>query len=105
VVTSAKAKFFPAKSIAPVATTTATTTGFIASTGIGTLLGGPALTANVYGSNAFTESDTYKLLTLSLVLAAAGLFLTNSNAFSRTYKVMADAIIIGQGPRASRSRA
>ncbi len=64
------------------------------------------MAGNVYATNKFDQSETYKLLALSLALAAAGLFLTNTKVFSRTYKDLADVIIVGAEPRqTSRSRA
>ncbi len=86
------------------ATSTATTTGAIATTGIATLFAGPAVSGNVYDSNRFNEGETYKLLALALALAAAGLFLTNTEMFSRTYDGLSNAITI-PNPQTRRSRA
>jgi outer membrane biosynthesis protein TonB len=102
--TSVKKSIF-AKPTDTTATTTATSTGAIASTGIATLFAGPSLTGNVYNSNQFNESETYKLLALALVLAAAGLFLTSTEVFSRTYGGFERAITLPQAQATRRSRA
>jgi hypothetical protein len=63
------------------------------------------MTGSVYASNKFDQTDTYQLLALALVLAAAGLFLTNTKVFNRTYKGLADVITINPAPQTTRSRA
>jgi len=89
-----------------VATSSASGTGAIATTGIASLFGGSALSGDVYASNKFNQSDTYKLLALALALAAAGIFLTNTKVFTRTYGDLSNAITLAPpSPRASNSRA
>src|SRR6185437_4573624 len=84
----------PAKQTA--ATSTATSTGAIATTGIASLFQGSAGAGNVYASNKFDESDTYKLLAFELALAAAGLFFTHTKLFSPTYRHLTPALITPQ---------
>lgn len=105
-VASAKPRIFP-KQAAPAPTSSASSTGTIATTGIASLFEGSAMAGNVYASDKFGQSDTYKLLALSLALAAAGLFLTNTKAFSRTFTGLTGAFRMEAPPvrQPSRSRA
>lgn len=100
-VNAAKTKIFPKQTAAG---PTTTPSGAGATTGIASLFQGSA-TGGIYASGKFDESDTYKLLALALALAAAGLFLTNTSVFTRTYRDLSRAVAVGRSPEATRSRA
>ena len=102
-VSNAKSKIFKNKE--DTATTTATSSAPIAATGIATLFTGSVVGGNVYASGRFNEGETYKLLALSLALAAAGLMLTSSNVFTRILGKVNTVITVGTEPRDARSRA